>query len=60
MKVIPITCLCMTLAACGYTVGRFKSPGAAIFQISDDGKSMTCRGTFKAALGKVAQERWTR
>ena len=44
--------------AAGYNVGR--SPGVAIYEISEDGKVMTCRGTFLGKIGHVAQERWTR
>lgn len=42
----------------GYSVMR--TPGVGIWQLSEDRKTMDCVGTFQAARGNVAYERWTR
>jgi hypothetical protein len=42
----------------GYQVAR--TPGVGIWQLSEDKKTMDCVGTFQAARGNVAYERWTR
>jgi len=45
--------------ACGYTIGD--GPGVAIFRATaDDGSVWACRGTFRARIGEVAHEEWTR
>jgi hypothetical protein len=42
----------------GYSV--MNTPGVGIWQLSEDKKTMDCVGTFQAARGNVAYERWTR
>lgn len=44
--------------AAGYAIGG--SAGCAIWNFSEDGKTMMCTGTFQKKLGQVAHEEWTR
>lgn len=44
--------------AAGYSIGG--SAGCAIWTFSEDGKTMTCTGTFEKKLGNVAHEEWSK
>lgn len=44
--------------AAGYAING--SAGCAIWTFSEDGKTMTCTGTFEKMLGKVAHEEWSK
>jgi hypothetical protein len=44
--------------AAGYVISN--QPGVAVWKLSEDRKTMDCRGTFQGQIGDVAHESWTR